>query len=261
MAFLRRSSRLLPLILSLGMVAASASPVPASSPVPGANEVSGSLYVTSLPSGADLWVDGVHMGQTPMLVGALYRGRHTLTLVKSGWATQDAAFRVAPDSVAMQNRYLVRLGSAGPGRDGAALFHLSPGTKIRVDGIAPPSTAEPLPLRAGTHEVEVELNALRYRREFTILPEMTTEVLLRDAPTARMPSVVAPVDSQIPAASITVQRTKFIIRYHEHLAVGHLGDPNIRVDAQSIRIEPAPVLLDGKLYLPVDIITLLTGTS
>jgi hypothetical protein len=260
MPFLRSSSwRLLSLAFSLGIGAASNAPI--AGPLPAANEASGSLFVTSLPSGADLWVDGVHMGQTPMLVGALYRGRHSLTLAKSGWATQAAAFRVVPDSVAMQNRYLVRLGSAGPGRDGAAIFHLSPGAKILVDGIAPVLTAGPLMLRAGTHDAVVEQNGVRYRREFTIFPEMTTEILLRDAPTARMPSVVAPVDSEIPAASISVQRTKIIIRYHGHLAVGHLGDPNIRVDAQNIRIEPAPVLLDGKLYLPVDIITLLTGTS
>jgi len=223
------------------------------------SEASGSAYVTSLPSGADLWVDGVHVGSTPMLLGALYRGRHTLTLAKSGWATQDVTFRVVPNTVALQNHYLIRLKSAGPGRDGAAMFHCVAGARIRVDGVEVSDPTHVQVLRAGQHVVSVQQGNSQFRRDFDIVPEMTTDVILRDVPAARIPSVVAAVSSEIPSSDITIQHLKVIVRYRGHIAVGHLGDPNMRIDTQTVQVDPAPVLLDGQLYLPVDVISMLTG--
>src|ERR1700738_2679957 len=46
----------------------------------------GSLYVTTLPSGADVWIDGAYVGRTPLVVGALSPGGHAVGLTKSGWS-------------------------------------------------------------------------------------------------------------------------------------------------------------------------------
>jgi hypothetical protein len=250
---------------STASAAASPSPAPAVSaqpaPQPPAlNEASGATYVTSLPAGADVWVDGAHVGLTPILVGALYRGRHTLTLAKSGWITQDIAFRVVPNTVVPQQFFLTRLKSAGAPHDGTVMFHTPPNAKIRVDGIDIPDLSRPMNLSAGIHDVAVDQGAGKYRRQFTVLPETTTDLLLRDVPAARMPSVVAPVDSQIPNDAISIEHTKIVIRYRGHLAVGHLGDSALRLDAQTVQIDPAPVLLGGRLYLPIDVISTLAGT-
>src|SRR5665213_2587339 len=45
----------------------------------------GSLYVTTLPSGADVWIDGTYAGRSPLVLGGLVAGRHTVGLTKTGW--------------------------------------------------------------------------------------------------------------------------------------------------------------------------------
>lgn len=224
-------------------------------------ETSGAAYVTSLPSGADLWVDGTHLGRTPMLVSALFRGRHTMTLAKSGWATQDIAFRIVPNSVALQNHYLVRIKGDSAPREGNVLFHAPSGATVSVDAIGMNDLKNAHALLAGHHVVRVQQGKKSFSRDFDVIPDMTTDLLLRDIPAARMPSVVAQVSAFIPSGSITIQHTKIVLRYRGHIAVGHLGDTTMRVDTQMISVDPAPILLDGKLYLPVDIITMLTGAA
>ncbi|MDP9106421.1 MAG: PEGA domain-containing protein, partial [Candidatus Eremiobacteraeota bacterium] len=45
----------------------------------------GSLYVTTLPTGADVWIDGTYVGRSPLVLGALAAGHHTVGLTKTGW--------------------------------------------------------------------------------------------------------------------------------------------------------------------------------
>ncbi len=45
----------------------------------------GSLYVTSSPTGAQVYVDGVYRGSSPTSVGSLSRGSHTVLLTLSGY--------------------------------------------------------------------------------------------------------------------------------------------------------------------------------
>ncbi len=45
----------------------------------------GSLYVTTLPTGADVWIDGTYVGRSPLVLGGLAGGRHTVGLTKTGW--------------------------------------------------------------------------------------------------------------------------------------------------------------------------------
>ncbi|MDD1724656.1 MAG: PEGA domain-containing protein, partial [Methanospirillum sp.] len=46
----------------------------------------GTLYVTSAPSGSDIWLDGIYEGQTPYLVSAV-AGDHTLEIKHAGFET------------------------------------------------------------------------------------------------------------------------------------------------------------------------------
>ena len=238
--------------------AVSDSPIPVKSLAPSVDEPSGSIYVTSLPSGADLWIDGVHLGRTPMLLGALYGGRHTMTLAKSGWVAHDTTFRIVPNTIALRNYSLTRLKTVNPNAEGSVVFHNVAQARVLIDGVAVADLTQPHGLIAGRHVIEVEAGTTRFQREFEVFPDMTTDLVLRDAPLARAPSVVAAVDSVIPLSAITVQHTKIIIRYRGHIAVGHLGDTTIRIDKQLIHIDPAPIMLGGRLYLPVDVIAVFT---
>jgi len=48
-------------------------------------QLSGSLSITSTPTGALLYVDGVYQGTTPITVNRILIGRHVIKLVKSGY--------------------------------------------------------------------------------------------------------------------------------------------------------------------------------
>jgi hypothetical protein len=61
--------------------------------VPDAPET-GSLYIRSDPSGADLWIDSRYYGQTPGTVGDLNPGSYDILLRKSGYLDHEESARV-----------------------------------------------------------------------------------------------------------------------------------------------------------------------
>ncbi len=238
--------------------AASASPPPVSSALP---EPSGGAYVATLPSGADLWLDGVHVGRTPILLGGVYRGRHRLTLAKSGWVTQDVPLLVSPQVVVWKYRELVRSQAAGVAPQGAVNFHPVAGSHLRVDGAPVPSDGQALALAAGAHVVEVTTPSTSFERAFTVLPEMTSDLILEPRPMLHAAVVVAATQTELPQSVVTVERDKIVLRYHQHVLVGHVGDPLLRIDGRTIHCDPAPVVLAGRVYLPVEILAQLRDSG
>jgi hypothetical protein len=61
--------------------------------VPDASET-GSLYIRSDPSGADLWVDSRYYGETPGTVGDLNPGSYDILLRKAGYLDHEESARV-----------------------------------------------------------------------------------------------------------------------------------------------------------------------
>ncbi|MGB9681354.1 MAG: PEGA domain-containing protein [bacterium] len=47
----------------------------------------GSLYITSNPSGADVFINGDKKGKTPLRIGGLKPGQYQITIIKSGYET------------------------------------------------------------------------------------------------------------------------------------------------------------------------------
>jgi hypothetical protein len=45
----------------------------------------GGAFVTTLPLGADIWVDGAYVGRTPAFVDLLSVGKHTIVVTRTGW--------------------------------------------------------------------------------------------------------------------------------------------------------------------------------
>jgi hypothetical protein len=58
----------------------------------------GSLYVTSVPTGADLFVDGSGRGTTPRTVSGLSPGSHTVKVSKAGYQDYTTTVTIS-DSV------------------------------------------------------------------------------------------------------------------------------------------------------------------
>src|SRR5579864_5601327 len=59
----------------------------------------GSMYLSTLPPGATVWMDGNYMGETPLFVDGLDSGRHHITLTRSGWQPQSTAADVTVGQV------------------------------------------------------------------------------------------------------------------------------------------------------------------
>src|SRR5476649_1199080 len=68
----------------------------------------GALYVTTLPSSVDVWVDGTYVGHSPLVLDALAAGRHTVSLTKTGWQSQDLEVSVVAGVTSLSSVQMAR---------------------------------------------------------------------------------------------------------------------------------------------------------
>jgi hypothetical protein len=173
---MRRSLVRLVLAISLAFTAAAqaATPPPASG---------GTVYVTTLPSGADVWLDGVYIGHSPKLVDGLAAGRHSLTVVKAGWQSRDLAVSVSDGGAPILTSVALERSEAIPTRGiGHLVVHSSdplPPT-IQVDGSAVGLNKGTCDLPAGSHVIVLFMPRGRITRRVTIYADMSTEVIVRE---------------------------------------------------------------------------------
>ena len=114
----------------------------------------GSLYVTTLPTGADVWIDGTYVGRSPLVLGALVPGRHTLGLTKTGWDPLQLDVSVVAAQTTLSSTRLEPLRSGG--------LHALPGW-IAIHGVVRTAQVDGRPMvpakdgtivvAAGTHEL------------------------------------------------------------------------------------------------------------
>ncbi|MDD1660788.1 MAG: PEGA domain-containing protein [Methanomicrobiales archaeon] len=84
--------------------------VPATPTLPFATALpeTGSLYLTSVPSGASVTVNGVGMGMTPVLIRNLTPGTYYVRFSLVGWRDYEIALSVASGQMAMEEATLKR---------------------------------------------------------------------------------------------------------------------------------------------------------
>src|SRR5471032_2614761 len=115
----------------------------------------GALYVTTLPSSVDVWVDGTYVGHTPIVLDALAAGRHTVSLTKAGWQSQDLDVAVVAGSTSLSSVQMARAQSRTVRSDTG--FVAIRGVSVRdvtIDGQATkPDKTGFYSASAGTHEV------------------------------------------------------------------------------------------------------------
>jgi hypothetical protein len=117
-------------------------------------ESTGSVSISSSPSGASVYVDTVYRGVTPIVVGSLYVGTHGVTLVKAGYKDWQQYFNVAAGTTTYINAQL----AADPAPQYATVSLTSdpPGASVYVDGVYKGTTRSGSPLVStqaipGTH--------------------------------------------------------------------------------------------------------------
>lgn len=222
----------------------------------------GGAYITTLPSGAEVWFDGTYVGRSPLVIDGVAPGRHGMTITKTGWSTVESAVVVSAGMLATSS---TRLGpgahGTGPAEDGALVIRGLPArATVSVDGATSAATKDPLMLSAGPHQLVVLTPHSRQTRGFTIYPGTTTDVMLGAAPSLeRRSAVVAPAEDYLPTNAFVVEGNKIVVRYLGHVVVAHFGDTHVLVDGSTIAFNEAPESIGGKLYLPLELLEKVTG--
>lgn len=221
----------------------------------------GSVYVTTLPGGADVWFDGVYVGRSPVVLDAVASGHHTVGLSKTGWSARQLDVSVEQGQTTLSSVRLARAAGTAvtPARGTIAVRGVEV-RRLEIDGVAvPPDKDGTYPAATGTHEITVETRAGRATRDVTVWPQTRTDVVLQTDAAPVRPTVVAPVEDFLPKSAIRIDGERIVIRYAHHEIVGRVGDTTYRVDGRSVDYEAAPTLIGARLYLPAELLQKLFG--
>lgn len=220
----------------------------------------GGLWVTTLPTAADVWLDGVYVGRSPLVIDALGAGEHRLALTRSGWTPQDLTVTVIAGATTPAAVLLQRSQRSVPGTGTLALHGLR-AQVVSVDGdAAPPAKDGTLALAAGMHEIGLIVAGGRTTRTVTVYPQSRTDVVVEGDAEPRS-VVIAPADDYLPAAAVHVEGTRVTLRYAGHDVAARMGASGFRVDRKEVTYDGAPTLINGRLYLPLELLTLLNPTA
>jgi TonB family protein len=127
-------------------------PTPATPPA-----TAGSLQVESEPAGAQVLVDGVAKGRTPLDVADLPFGAHGVRLELRGYDSQTHSVSLAAESPNAQLR--VKLTPTAPTTGTAEIVSKPAGAAVSVDGRPAGQTPlSGLKLRPGAHRLEIALD-------------------------------------------------------------------------------------------------------
>jgi PEGA domain len=220
----------------------------------------GSLYVTTLPSGADVWIDGTYAGRSPLVLSGLAAGRHSVSLTKTGWNPLQLEVSVVASQTALSSTKLDPARAGGFRLPGSIAIHGVQADAAFVDGVvATPGKDGTYPVPAGTHELAVRTARGRFTRTVTVWPQTRTDVVIQPDVQPPRPSVVAPAEDYVPRSAIRLAGDKVVIRYGGHELVGRLGTTSYRLDGKTVEYGEAPTMIGPRLYLPLDLLTTLSS--
>ena len=219
----------------------------------------GGLYVDSLPTGADVWVDGSYIGRTPLLLDGLHAGKHAVTVTKAGWKVEEVDQNVA---AGVTTPATVQLEPVKPlrSRGQIALHGLDRSARISIDGGAWRPLEPDYAAEVGTHRLSVHEPQAKFERMILVYPDQTTHVLFA-APVDTHSAVVAPVSDYLPGSAAKVTGDRVVVKWGGHVAVGHLGDARFLVDGRDVVYDAPAGMVRGRLYLPLDLILMMTGSK
>jgi hypothetical protein len=219
----------------------------------------GSVYVTTLPSGADVWIDGTYAGRSPLVLGGLAAGRHTVSLTKTAWSPLQLEVSVVAGQTTLSSTKLEPARSGGFKPPGTLALHGVQADAAFVDGVvATPSKDGTYPVPAGTHVLELRTPRGRLTRTVTVWPQTRTDVVIQPDVQPPRPSVVAPAEDYVPRSAIRIAGERVVIRYGGHELVGRLGVTSYRLDGKTVEYAEAPTMIGPRLYLPLDLLTTLS---
>jgi hypothetical protein len=218
----------------------------------------GAVFVTTLPSGADVWMDGTYVGRSPVVVDALAVGAHHLTLTRTGWTPEDLAVAVAPAQTQTTSVVLVRDGKMPEDTGTIAIHSTDKLGAVTIDGEAVATGKDgTIAVSAGTHDVTIVAPQGKQTRTVTVYPQTRTDVVLGTDAAPRS-IVIAPADDYLPAGAFHLDGTRLGVRYGGHDVVAHLGTTTYTIDGHTAYYDAPPTLIRNRVYLPLELLTMLT---
>ena len=220
----------------------------------------GSVYVTTLPTGADVWLDGTYVGHSPLVLDAVGAGHHTVGLTMTGWSPRQDDVSVDGGQMTFASTRLDRLaGVRAPA--GSLAVHGERVTALVIDGarIAPGKDGA-VALPAGSHVLAARVAGVRVTRNVGIWPGTRTDVVLsgdgaEQPAAAEKPGVVAPAENYVPASAIRVDGERIAITFNGHQLEAHTGSSAYRIDGRTVDADAAPTMIGTRLYLPMTVLS------
>ena len=229
----------------------------------------GSVYVTTLPPGASVWVDGNYLGDTPLFVDGLDVGHHGLTLTRSGWQPQSTGIDVVAGRVASVNAVLsVSAPQTHDGQQrakGNLSIHGAAGAKIFLDGVPLTAPYEAQPATAGEHILLVQRGAQKTTMSIRVYPETTTTVSL--APRASSSDeggaedMLAALADYVPPNDFTVNGDDIEVHHNGVELQCAVGSRSYLLNGRPGSLSVAPAMVGGKPYLPMSLLTRIAGQT
>lgn len=130
------------------------------------------IPVSSVPSGADVKIDGTWVGQTPMAVQAARKTDHLLTVEKRGYQTQSVAITRHVGGAVFNNIWMAEFGLIGWGVNAmsGAQFNLTPETiAVKLTAVTAGAQATPVSQSSAAKFIEElkKLDELRAAKKLT----------------------------------------------------------------------------------------------
>ena len=201
------------------------------------------------------------MGRSPLVVDALAAGEHKLTLTRTGWNPQDVSASVAAARTVTTAVVLTHGALKEPGGTGTLAFHGVLPATVTIDG---ESTAVPkdgtVAVAAGTHELTLTGSQGKTIRTVTVYPQTRTDIVLTSDAEPRS-AVIAPAADYLPAGAYHVDGPSVVVHFGGHDVVARLGTNEYRVDRRVAAYDAAPTMINGRLYLPIELLSLLNPNA
>jgi PEGA domain len=220
----------------------------------------GGLYVSSLPSGADVWVDGSYIGRTPLLMDGLREGKHAVTVTKTGWKVEEIDQHVTAGIVTTAS-FQLEPGKSLRGTGSLAIHGLEKAASVSIDGGPWLALESEYGLSVGTHHLSAREGGARFDRMVLVYPDQVTHVLFHTVEAGEHSAVVAPLEDYLPPAAAKVAGAGLVIHWGGHTVVGRMGDARFLVDGRDVVYDAPAGMVRGRLYLPLDLILTITGKS
>lgn len=130
--------------------------------VPAPVAITGSLYVSSIPSGATIDIDGKEIGSTPQLIQDLPIGEHKVSLIRHNYKRETSVVKIKEgqtENLSLKLNDIAQMTIASK-PDGAKLF---------INGVEVGTTPYSREMYSGDYQLELQLNRYKSFKELVHL--------------------------------------------------------------------------------------------